>query len=179
MKLLELWWQQAEDGANSRGDGYGQGAGGAGGGLKGCSGTTSGQTSAGYSYGYGHGNGGTQTSKGTLSEYKNGTFLGEYESTTNITGGIVIQSGGGGGYYQGGYGIHGGGGGGSSYISGHNGCTLSSTGYQFNNTEVIDGEGYSWGAEKGEQTLMPTTDGSSTMAGNSGNGYAKITWVGV
>ncbi len=110
------------------------------------------------------------------------------------------SSGGGGGYYGGGHGRHpggswSGGGGGSSFISGHNGCDAIAensiqtniihtgqpnhySGYIFSNTEIIDGAGYKWTNVKGEQTVMPTHDGKSTMTGNDGNGYAKITYLG-
>ena len=40
---------------------------------------------------------------------------------------------------------------------------------------MIDGEGFIWTNEKGVYTGMPTHDGASTMTGNTGNGYAKIT----
>ena len=85
-------------------------------------------------------------------------------------------------------------GGGSSFISGHNGCNAinsSSTssnliftnqsvhysGYKFTNTKMVDGGGYTWTNVKGSQTGMPTYDGTSTMTGNTGNGYAKITLI--
>ena len=42
---------------------------------------------------------------------------------------------------------------------------------------IIDGKGYKWTTEKGSQTGMPTHDGTSTMTGNTGNGYAKITLI--
>ena len=103
---------------------------------------------------------------------------------------------GGSGYYGGGSGnrYRAGGGGGSSFISGHNGCDAvleSSTesniihsgqsvhysGYQFKNTIMIDGKGYNWTTEKGNYVGMPTHDGTFTMTGNIGNGYAKITYI--
>ena len=64
---------------------------------------------------------------------------------------------GGGGFYGGGGGScrDGGGGGGSSYIDG------------VTNGSTIDGS-----------DTMPTHDGMSTMTGNTGNGYAKITYIG-
>ena len=85
-------------------------------------------------------------------------------------------------------------GGGSSFISGHNGCNAinsSSTssnliftnqsihysGHKFTNTKMVDGGGYTWTNVKGSQTGMPTHDGTSTMTGNTGNGYAKITLI--
>ena len=108
---------------------------------------------------------------------------------------------GGSGYYGGGAsgssnnGTGDAGGGGSSFISGHNGCDAiaeSSTqsniihtgqpnhysGLVFTNTVMIDGAGYNWTTTKGEQVGMPTHDGASTMTGNDGNGYAKITYLG-
>ncbi len=106
------------------------------------------------------------------------------------------RSGGGGGYYGGGASYENtGAGGGSSFISGHNGCDAiaeSSTqsniihtgqpnhysGYVFTDTVMIDGAGYKWTNVKGTYTGMPTHDGKSTMTGNSGNGYAKITYLG-
>ena len=83
---------------------------------------------------------------------------------------------------------------GSSFISGHNGCdaikeesTSSNiihtgqpnhySGYIFNNTIMIDGSGYNWTTEKGEQTGMPSHDGTSTIMENAGNGYARITLI--
>jgi hypothetical protein len=112
---------------------------------------------------------------------------------------------GGSGYYGGGAGggtqgngSGNGGGGGSSYISGYKGCVAISSstsltprndssgtqctetsaasditcsyhysGKVFTNTEMIAGN-----------ASMPTHDGTSTMTGNSGNGYAKITYLG-
>lgn len=40
---------------------------------------------------------------------------------------------------------------------------------------MIDGAGYEWSNEKGELVNMPNHDGTGTMVGNTGNGYAKIT----
>lgn len=110
--------------------------------------------------------------------------------------------GGGGGYYGGAAGIDQGsspsaGAGGSSFISGHSGCDAiaeSSTnsniihtgqnvhysGYVFKNTVMIDGNGYQWTNTKGSTVVgMPTYDGTDTMSGNLGNGYAKITLLSV
>ena len=87
------------------------------------------------------------------------------------------------------------GGGGSSFISGHNGCnaikeestenniihtgqSIHYSGLYFTDTVMIDGEGYKWTTEKGSYTGMPTHDGTGTMKGNTGNGYAKITYIG-
>ena len=109
------------------------------------------------------------------------------------------SSSGGGGYYGGGHGVHpgstwSGGGGGSSYISGHDGCdaieeksienniihtgqSIHYSGLYFTSTIMIDGAGYNWTTEKGKYVEMPTHDGKSTMIGNKGNGYAKITLI--
>ena len=48
----------------------------------------------------------------------------------------------------------------------------------FTDTVMIDGEGYKWATEKDSYTVMPTHDGTGTMKGNTGNGYAKITYIG-
>ena len=99
-------------------------------------------------------------------------------------------------------------GGGSSYISGHTGCVaitssenqtprkgtdnancttgttdnLCSIHYSekaFTDTKMVDGLGYEWTNSKASTiTGMPTLDGTSTMNGNNGNGYAKITYLG-
>ena len=97
-------------------------------------------------------------------------------------------------------------GGGSSFISGHAGCVAitsqdnttprndsnSSTcqdgttditcSYHysniiFKNTIMVDGNGYNWTTVKGKQTQMPSHDGTTTIVGNSGNGYARITLI--
>lgn len=112
--------------------------------------------------------GGTQTSgglAGTACQYSpgsNGAFG---------TGGNCSNSGGGGGggagYYGGGGGQWNAGGGGSSYINGYTGCTTKNTDYVFKNTVM-----------KAGNEEMPTYDGTSTMTGNSGNGYAKIKYIG-
>ena len=45
---------------------------------------------------------------------------------------------------------------------------------------MIDGGGYVWTTVKADSsTGMPTHDGSSTMKGNEGNGYAKITLLSI
>jgi hypothetical protein len=78
------------------------------------------------------------------------------------------------------------GGGGSSYISGHAGVdsvdasgnhtgkAVSYTGLYFINTKMVDGNGYQWTNVVGNNSGMPTQDGTSTMTGNVGNGYAVI-----
>ena len=112
------------------------------------------------------------------------------------------SSGGGSGYYGGGHGIHpgstwSGGGGGSSFISGHNGCDAISeqstensiihtgqsvhySGLHFTDTVMIDGAGYQWTDHKLDNlgvVGMPTHDGTGTMTGNEGDGFAKITLI--
>ena len=58
-------------------------------------------------------------------------------------------------------------------------CSKHYSGYVFYNSIIIDGAGYQWTTEKGDTVVgMPTHDGTSTMIGNSGNGYAKITYLG-
>lgn len=65
-----------------------------------------------------------------------------------------------------------GGGGGSGFVwtsstasNVPSGYTVS-TDYYLENAQTIAGN-----------ASMPTQDGSSTMTGNTGNGYAKITWL--
>lgn len=137
---------------------------------------------------------------GGLSGYGNTTSYPAGTQTTGYAFGYGQSSstafGGGGGYY-GGYTNVGGshGAGGSSFISGHDGCdaiaedsTVSNiihtgqenhySGYIFTHTVMVDGKGYNWTNVIGEYTGMPTYDGLSTMNGNTGNGYAKITYLG-
>lgn len=103
-------------------------------------------------------------------------------------------SGAGGGWFAGGAGFDTGAGGGSSYISGHNGCLAidqASTesniiildnsdypNYHFDNTVMIDGEGYLWTTEKQEQKDMPLYSGKNGDVGNKGDGYVRITYLG-
>ena len=87
--------------------------------------------------------------------------------------------------------------GGSSFISGHDGCNaIDSTstennivhtnqanhysGYVFTNTKMIDGAGYSWTNVKGslEQMSKPSGGYYTSGTGHTGNGYAKITYLG-
>lgn len=176
-------------GANFRNQGYGEGNGGAGGTLTGVNGhealTPGSYHRPGWAAGYEIGTGATQTQGGHIirtaldgtvtNTAANGTF-GGLDAPLN-------QTGGGGGYYSGGSSNHGGAGGGSSYISGHTGCnsieetstasSITHTGKvnhysnrSFNNTNM----------KSGDETI-PTHDGSSTMNGNTGNGYAKITAI--
>lgn len=117
-------------------------------------------------------------------------------------GGGYYGGGAGGGTGESGYGQ--GGGGGTSYISGHAGsiaitavddltprndsnnnictdgttdvkCSYHYSGYKFTNTIMIDGKGYNWTTEIGEQVGTPKTTGTGTYNGNRDDGYAKIT----
>lgn len=123
-----------------------------------------------------------------------------YAIQSNTTG---WGGGGGGGYYGGSNGHGTTGSGGSSYISGHTGsvaiisesdttaksgcttgtsnnsCSIHYSGKMFTNTIMVDGQGYNWTNEKGEQVQMPSPSGVvyATGEGHSGNGYAKITLV--
>ena len=123
-----------------------------------------------------------------------------YAIQSNTTG---WGGGGGGGYYGGSNGHGTTGSGGSSYISGHTGavaiisesdttaksgcttgtsdnsCSIHYSGKMFTNTIMIDGQGYNWTNEKGEQVQMPSPSGVvyATGEGHSGNGYAKIALV--
>ena len=147
----------AGGGGGSYWDGYFRGNGGAGGGEKGSDAVFIADSSSYYTYG----TGATQTAGGHCiagASYNLGLFgtaaTNQYISNVNAgaTGG-----GGGGGYYGGGGGCQAGqgGGGGSSFFG-----------------DVLDGKTIS-GTEK-----MPTHDGQGTMTGNSGNGYAKIIYIG-
>ena len=180
-------------GANFRNYGYGEGNGGEGGELTGINGYESMKPGsyfrADYSAGYMIGKGGTQTTGGYPIQYfLNGQITEVLDKTASFGGlnnnEILSQTGGGGGYYNGGVSGHGGGGGGSSFISGYSGCDAISenststniihtgqpnhySGYVFVNSRMIAGN-----------KEMPAHDGVSTMIGNQGNGYAKITYVG-
>ena len=110
-------------------------------------------------------------------------------------------TGGGSGYYGGGSGRAtdnnvDSGAGGSSFISGHNGCdaikeestenniihtgqSIHYSGLYFTNTLMIDGEGYRWTDKKEEQIGMPSHSDNSTITGNTGNGYARITLISI
>ncbi len=144
--------------------------------------------SAGGLVGYGESRypGGTQNSGGAFGA---GCFAG---SSTNGGGGS------GGGYY-GGQCFHAGanGAGGSSFISGHDGCDAIEevsteeniihtgqanhySGLVFTDTLMIDGNGYKWSNVKEGLEPMPKPDGTfyEEGVGHTGNGYAKITYLG-
>jgi competence protein ComGC len=108
-----------------------------------------------------------------------------------------VTSGGGAGYYGGVSGNNwAGGSGGSSFISGHKGCdaiSSSSTennithtgqsihysGLYFVGTTMIDGAGCVWTNELTNNCPgMPKPDNSGMEMGHTGNGYARITYLG-
>ena len=167
--------------------------GGSGGALTGISGT-----GAGAGTPHALAGGGMQTGAGLVSS---SGYAGSFGFGGNTF--INYGTGGGSGYYGGsGGGVSSlyvsAGAGGSSYISGYQGCVAISSatsltprndangtqctessaasditcsyhysGYVFTNANMIAGN-----------ASMPTHDGTSTMTGNSGNGYARITYLG-
>lgn len=134
----------------------GSGHGGYGGALEGGPGTSTIQNVT---------RGGTQTAGGTWTANDGCTI--HSEKGRFFFGGRG-QDGGGGGYYGGAACAHVGGAGGSSYINGYPGCdtTYQNTAYLFTGGSMIAGN-----AE------MPQPD-DSTAIGHSGNGYARITYLG-
>ena len=130
------------------------------------------------------GEGATQTAGGSGVEEQN---LGQFG-----IGGIGTSNGGG-GYYGGGGGSAGNGGGGSSYISGYPG-SIAITSAEDLTPKSVDGVqceddttnvecSYHYSGKifadtvmKNGNEVMPTWDGTSTMTGNTGNGYAKISY---
>ena len=159
--------------ASDRGEHYGAGNGGYGGGLIAGEGQQVDHTNP---WGYSINRGGTQTAGGVATWVNNGspsaTFNGEFGKGSNSQ-----QSSAGSGWYGGGSGIHAGSGGGSSFISGHDGCravdsstgsvlagnvmTISGVSYAFDNTYMVDGEGYKWTtARTAERPGTPYTNGT-------------------
>ena len=146
-------------------------------------GSTAGNTSGGYGTG---GYGGTQTGFTTSttvasSQYKtNGS--GNYYAGFGFGGFGVSQSGGyggaGGGGWYGGVGAlpdssaddDKGGGGGSGFV--YTASSSVPTGYSVSNKYILTNTSLVAG-----NASMPTQNGSSTMTGNTGNGYAKITYL--
>ena len=128
----------------------------------------------------------------------NGKFGNGYFGFSTYTG-YGYGTGGGSGYYGGGSGSDtannvSSGAGGSSFISGHNGCdaikkestedniihtgeSIHYSGLYFTNTVMIDGNGYNWTTEKGNYLKMPSHVDNTTMTGNHGNGFARITMI--
>ena len=165
--------------------------GGAGGGLIGYSGNI---RSGDYSHIHEVATGGSQTSYGVGSDLICNSKFGYAVDTCDSYG-----TGGGAGYYGGGSGLStyanvSSGAGGSSFISGHNGCdaikkestedniihtgeSIHYSGLYFTNTVMIDGNGYNWTTEKGNFLKMPSHVDNTTMTGNHGNGFARITMI--
>ena len=162
------------------------GGGGAGSSVIGGAGGTLTGEDGGYTVNSYHaGKGGTQTSGGAggTGAHTNGA-AGSFGTGAN---GTNYSAGGGGGYYGGGSsGVNnssnGSGGGGSSFISGYNGCdaldesstaaSIVHTGNPLHYSLMLF---YTPDMKSGKDT-MPTHDGSSTMTGNSGDGYVRITY---
>ena len=75
-------------------------------------------------------------------------------------------------------------GGGSSFISGYPGCRAISASSTADSITHLDSSTHYSGkvfAAPGMiagNSPMPTHDGTKTMIGNTGNGYAKITYMG-
>ncbi len=167
---------------------------GAGGGLIGETGATTVASSFGITY---SGTGGSQTigGKQVENDYITGGF--GYGGDATIKPTCCGGNGGGAGYYGGGSSTrgHNAGGGGSSYISGYTGCVAITSASSLtprgdsSGTACADGTtdvtcSYHYSGKKFMNTIMkagndtmPTYDGSSTMTGNPGHGFAKITLV--
>lgn len=141
------------------------------------------------------GTGGTQTSGGKTSAV-NGSYIegktnygsfgeGGYGYGRDFWNYYGFSSGGGAGYY-GGSGTYGvpGAGGGSSYISGFTGCdAISEESTSDNIIHTGQSVHYSNLTFKNANMIagtasMPTPTGNTTMVGNNGNGFAKITYLG-
>ena len=176
-------------------------AGGAGGalvGLGGGKGTNSGSKTIKLSTGGTQTQGGLNATDGTQSI--SGSF-GQGGTGTSYSGSYIYRSGGGGGYYGGGAGgngssVVGSAAGGSSYISGYKGSVAITSADDLtprnNSNGAICADGttditcsYHYSGKIFEEPTMiagnasmPTHDGTSTMTGNAGNGYAKITYLG-
>lgn len=141
------------------------GMGGYGGGTSGGNGTST------YNSNYA-GTGGTQTSGGIgYSSTTNGKFgFGGY----GITAGDWNAAGAGSGWYGGaaGYGYQAGGGGGSGFVLTSSSISSVPSGYIPTSKYYFSSPINIAGNES-----MPTHDGTSTMIGNQGNGYAKISYI--
>ena len=148
--------------------------------------------------------GGKQTTGGSCI-YSNYCTPGSFGKGGNSIQNNHANGGGGGGYYGGAaetsayqQGVSGlkGGGSGSSFISGHNGCDAISqestenniihtgqnihySGLYFTETTMIDGKGCIW-TEKLTTNCpgIPKPDKTGIEMGHSGNGYARITYLG-
>ena len=118
------------------------------------------------------GKGGTQTAGGAGGTSASNGAFGVGGSSGTYTDGHV-GSGGGGGYYGGGGSTwHTGSGGGSSFVSGFIGCVNIN-----NNTPIYTDYVFSNPEMKAGNENMPSKTGTDTMTGNSGDGFAKITYI--
>jgi len=179
-------------GANSRnfvGGGaapYGDGNGGPGGTLAGGTGLSVNNSPNGWGYGYG--TGGSQITGGSYTTFAGtvgtagSTVTGQFGMAQPAPGTPVnVQSAGGSGYYGGGSAQHGGGGGGSSFMSGYagsNAVTSSASTTATNTTKHYLGKYVINGNMRQGIESMPNPSGG-TMTGKTGNGYAKITYLGM
>ena len=194
---------------------YNSEIGGCGGGLIGEPGTAYGATPSTISDNYNTSTsvspGGTQTESPEPSswnwDYRRGAFG---RASQQLLDTDSYGCGAGGGWYGGVKGIGNGGGGGSSFISGHPGCnaintstgvhlgqstkiTYSGITYEFHNTVMIDGDGYSWTSASQTRVYSSATVpglpkiGSTTASKpgvpskptqtNNNNGYCRITYI--
>lgn len=162
--------------------------GGSGGALVGGNGSQSGTTT------YCYGEGATQTSGGKITTdcTQSASYGGAVTGNFGIGGGTTgARTGGGGGYYGGSQSGHiASAGGGSSYISGYIGAIAISSatdrnpksGCTIGTNNIVCSKHYSNNifmnpVMKAGNQSMPSHDSKSTMTGNSGNGYAKITYA--
>ena len=134
-----------------------EGNGGYGGGLTASPGLTDGNTQCRAT------EAATQTVGGSGCGSRTGDFGTAVYSASDNDGG-----GGGSGWYGGGSAVCSGGGGGSSYINGLSGSTRYNTQYIFSNAQTISGN-----------ASMPNTAGTGTEVGHTGNGFVKITYLGL
>lgn len=119
---------------------------------------------------------------GNWSQGESGSWYQGANNTSCSGGNCNWSAGGGGGWYGGGGGANTtpysmGGGGGSSFVSGYEGCQavngdmqpigkVSITGISFTDPVIISGT-----------SSIPKHSGTGTMIGNSGDGYAKISYI--
>ena len=153
--------------------------------------------------------GGTQTAGGTRGTGGQATATDGGFGIAGVNAATYATAGAGGGYWGGGGGSHNSsvlvsGPGGSSYISGHTGsvaiidetgnvpktgcvtgdvdpaCSHHFTNMIFENTIMVDGEGYNWtNARAATADGMPDPAGGMLATGNVGNGVARITGLGL
>lgn len=166
--------------------------GGYGGALVGGNGSQSKYGAGSYTYCYGEG--ATQTSGGKITTdcTKTASYNGAVTGNFGIGGGVnETKTGGGGGYYGGSCSGHiASAGGGSSYISGYigaiaissatnrepkSGCTIGTNDIEC--SKHYSNKIFMNPVMKAGNNSMPSHNGKSTMTGNIGNGYAKITYT--